>query len=512
MTPINSPSEQERILSLSDEILRDVESLQFSVDSKTVPLNKKAIDAITREFLKNDDMNYSFPVNGSVDCFVSDDQMEAYLTLYPPTPGMAFVTLEDVQKELHRCSVSYGIQWDELETALNRCNLENITMEGIVVARGNPPQSEIQRHYIPEQRLLSKEIIEPGNEARIDFKEISPFILVTKGERLGNIVQGQEGKDGKNVLGNIITKKKELHDNFLLGQNIEERDDCFYSGIDGVLDITGKKITVKEVLLIKDNVDYHTGNIDFSGDVIIHGEVQEGFTIKAGGSVYAKQALSVTNFECGGNLNVKFGIIGRKDGLVKVSGEVKAKFVENTLIEAGGNIDITSSILRSSIYTGGCIHCGPKSMIIGGTYYAQNGVRANQIGSESAPHTEIYCGLDYTIMKQLAWNKDQSLNLALALQKLKKMIPEAQSEKIKADLAEKFNKIKEAISKINAISSTLVFHLDKNETAAIEVTGRIYPGVYLEICHVSYVVKKPMTMVRFILDKEAGIIRAERHT
>ena len=71
-------------------------------------------------------------------------------------------------------------------------------------------------------------------------------------------------------------------------------------------------------------------------------------------------------------------------------------------------------------------------------------------------------------------------------------------------------KIRDAIKKLNTISSNIVFNLDKNESASIEVIERIYPGVYLEICHVPYVVKKPMSNVRFFLDKTIGAIKSER--
>lgn len=510
MIPNKKPNEHDSFFSLTDEILRDVDGLELSVGVGSVPQNKKAIDTITRDFLLNDDQNYSFPVNGSVDCIVSGDCMEARLSMYPPSPGMALVTKESIRAELNRCSVVFGVQWDELETALQRCNLEHIALEGILAARGDAPRDEIPRHYIPEERLLSKAPIDAGNEARIDFKEISPFVLVKKGERLGSIVSAQDGKDGTNVLGNSIPGKKSLYENFSLGPNITEGTSDFFSGIDGVFEKKGKTLNVREALVIQTNVDYHTGNINFSGDVIVNGEVQEGFTIKAGGSVYTEHARGAKNLECGDSLYVKFGLIGGKEGLVKVAGSVKAKFVENTLLEAGGDVEIASSILRSSIYTGGSIKCGPRCMIIGGTYFAQNGVKANQIGSDCAPHTEIYCGLDYTILKQLTWNKEQSLNLALALQKIRKIMQDSPTEEKRAELADKFNKIKGAISKLNTISTDLVFHLDKNETAAIKVTGKIYPGVYLEICHVSYVVKKMMSMVQFILDKKTGTIVAER--
>jgi uncharacterized protein (DUF342 family) len=51
--------------------------------------------------------------------------------------------------------------------------------------------------------------------------------------------------------------------------------------------------------------------------------------------------------------------------------------------------------------------------------------------------------------------------------------------------------------------------IDRNDQATVEVHGTVYPGVEIEICHVSYVVTQIQKQVKFRLDKVRGVIVAE---
>ena len=503
----------ERITTLStDEILEEIEKLDTKRSGNSFSLNLKAVDTIRKKFIETDDSSYSFPQDGSVECILSADLMSVKLSFYPATSGMALITLETVKSELEKVHVSYGINWDLIEESILRCNMEHVAIFGVKVAQGKLPTPEIPEHYLIDESTLTKSAPKITEEGNIDYKTISPYILVKAGDKIGTIVPYQKGINGTNVQGEEISFNRLNVPSLTLGSNIDTIDGALISKIDGILEQKGQTVSVHEVLIIQTNVDYHTGNIDFTGDVILLGDVQEGFTIKAGGSVFAEQTIDTTILDCIGDLHVKRGIIGRKEGKIKVGGEIHAKFAENCLIEAGGKVDITTSIIRTSIYTGDSIQCGQKSVVIGGTFFAQNGFRAYQIGNMTAPKTEIYCGLDFKILKNLEWNKEQSLTLALALQKIKKQLVDTTLKTEKIMLLEKRDRIKEAIKKLNLMSQNLVFDLDKNEQAVVEVIDKIYPGVYIQICHVSYVVKKPMTSIRFKLDKKTGTITPERLT
>lgn len=194
--------------------------------------------------------------------------------------------------------------------------------------------------------------------------------------------------------------------------------------------------------------------------------------------------------------------------MIKTRGSVHARFIENCYLEAADDIMVASGIMHSSIYTNGRVLCRPRGLLIGGTVYAQNGVQAYQIGSQMAPKTEIYCGIDYLAMNKMQWIKDKSIQLAYTLRKISEQIPRAKDDTL-LRLQNTREKILQTMSKMNEQASALVFGLDKNDAAAVDVYGTIFPGVYIEIAHISFIVHRQMSRVRFRLNKSEGRIVTE---
>ena len=53
------------------------------------------------------------------------------------------------------------------------------------------------------------------------------------------------------------------------------------SDVNGYVFYYNGKISVKKVLNVRSNVDFHTGNIAFVGDVMVHKDVKAGFQLQA---------------------------------------------------------------------------------------------------------------------------------------------------------------------------------------------------------------------------------------
>ena len=147
---------------------------------------------------------------------------------------------------------------------------------------------------------------------------------------------------------------------------------------------------------------------------------------------------------------------------------------------------------------------GERGIIIGGIVKAQNGVSAAQIGTERGPRTEIYCGIDFKVEQKLVWIRDRNIALAFKLREIdSKMKSSAKVREVLAPLRER---IKAAIHQLNENARALVSGLDRNEGAEVSVRGFVYPGTYIEICHVSYFVTRPKSLLAFRLDKAQGKI------
>ncbi len=263
---------------------------------------------------------------------------------------------------------------------------------------------------------------------------------------------------------------------------------------------------VNEVLDILGDIDYQTGHIDFPADVHIRGEIKAGFRVHAGGSVYCAKTMDASEVRCAEDLTVGWGLIGRRAGKVKVGGQLRAKFVENCYVEAKGPVFVDVGILNSIVYSGDRVETGFKGVIAGGSVNAQNGIRSVQLGTRMGPRTELYCGTAYEVEQRLEWIRNRNLELAYKLKQVESHLKKpAQNRDQLLDIQ---RRIKEAIHRLNEAAQSLVFQLDRNEEAEVLVSGCVYPGVYVEICHVSFVVVRQLKNVRFHLDKDKGKIVA----
>jgi uncharacterized protein (DUF342 family) len=373
-----------------------------------------------------------------------------------------------------------------------------------VIARGKRPVNEVPPYLVVDDRLLAKEKKEEPSSARIDFKEVSPFTLVKKGDVLATLMPKQSGAMGLTVMGTAVAFRKEPVASPKPGKNAHWQEGNLVASCDGRFQATIASVWVEEILDINGNVDYHVGNIDFPGDVAIHGDVKDGFVVKAGKSVFCMSSVEACQIDCGGDLITERGIIGKEKARLRVGGMTQAKFIEGCTLDSDGSIFIQTSVLNSSIHTRDRLELGRRGIIIGGSISAQNGVSAAQIGTERGPRTEIHCGIDFTVEQKLIWIRDRNIALAFKLREIEnKMKNSPQTKTVLSPLREK---IKLAIHQLNENARLLVGGLDRNENADVSVTDMVFPGTYIEICHVSYFVTKPRRFVTFRLDKASGKI------
>jgi uncharacterized protein (DUF342 family) len=79
----------------------------------------------------------------------------------------------------------------------------------MVVARGRKPIDEVPPYLVLSEKLVPKEKKEEAIGARVDFKELSLFTLVERGEELAVLVPKQNGLMGTTVRGDAVTFSKQ---------------------------------------------------------------------------------------------------------------------------------------------------------------------------------------------------------------------------------------------------------------------------------------------------------------
>ena len=435
---------------------------------------------------------------GRIELRVSDDKMTATASFFPPQGDGKPIALPAVQELLSSSSVRFGVDWDAVNTAIAACNSSRTRLPEVEIAHGIPPTDQVNSHLELEPSLLEKELPEKSEALAVDFKARSPFRLVKRGDLLARMVPRREGVAGVDVQGTAVAYAKSASPSPRPGKNTETKDDGVVAACDGRFATGGNSFWVSEVLEISGDVDYSTGHIDFPGDVIVQGQIKQGFKVKAGGSLTCAKTIEATEIQCGGDLVTDQGILGRAQSTVKAGGQVRAKFIENCFVEAGGDVIVSTGCLNAVISTLGAVTTGPRGVIIGGKLSAQRGVAAFQIGSSTGVRTEVCCGEDYRVQDKLAWIREKNAELSLKLKEVETSL--ASREKGNPIFTQMRDKLKNAIEKMNDSAKALTTSTAKNRDAVVAARGDIHLGVIVEICRVPFQVTKPLNGVRLVLD------------
>jgi len=445
-------------------------------------------------------------IDGTVEVAVSPDAMSATASFFPPRGDGLVIDPAFVHELLRRIGVVSGVLEAEIAEAVISCNLDRHVLHGIVVARGELPVSEIPEHASIEPKFQHHGLHIDDTVQRIDFRELASYFIVHVNEAIATIQPKRPGIPGKDVRGTETPFTRESPEGLTAGRNVERREDKLVATVDGRLAIEAGRADVDEVLLVKGEVDFHTGHIVFPGDVVIEGAVHDGFKVWSGGSIVAKSTMDAFDINAKKDLTCAQGIIGRRRGQVRVGGELKAKYIQNCRVAARGNVKISSAIVNSRLYTLGSLDMGDKGVIMGGEVFATHGIRCGRLGNEAFQSTHVHVGVDFTVQQGL----DKANERMRLLSARVRQVDQASVAHPGPEVDKALSELSKVGADLRAQISDLLGRLDADDGAIVEARGDVFPGVVIEICRVSIVVEEKMHACRFRLDKAAGRILVER--
>jgi len=442
--------------------------------------------------------------DGNISLLFSDNDLEVRADFLPPLMNGVPLNIKIVTEILESVNLVYGVKWDAIELALEECNASRRLVKDVLIATGESAQVEIEEYYELNHIFSKKPERKTDHKEKIDYREISPFTIVKKGQVLATLKPRRPGKEGMTVRGTVLPYGSITPKGVTGGANTLIEKDTIVAAIHGQLIIDNKSVlNVQDTLVIKGAVDYSTGNIVFPGDVFIHGPVSDGFKIFAGGSLTIKQTLDLTRVVTKGDIIVAGGIVGKGAALIKSGGSIRTKFIEKCRVAARNSVLVDLEILHSDVFALNTVEMGEKGKIVGGNIFAVHGLRAGAVGKKGSPPTHIHCGVDFAAQQEKETCNSQLHTLATKLKRLREMLDESVPDD------ETLAKIKALLTKLEDERKTVTDRLTKvmgniniDERAFIEVSGEIAPGTLLEICQVALFVEEPLKKVRIRLEKE----------
>ncbi|MFO7749071.1 MAG: flagellar assembly protein A [Desulfobacteraceae bacterium] len=322
-----------------------------------------------------------------VDLDISRDRLKAYIRIPKSVQGAE--DIGPVKALLKKQGIKYGVVDDFVLKRFIR--QESNPDERFVVARGDAPdhgeQPRIVFHFSREKERAGV----VAADGSIDFRETGRYGYVNEGELLAELIPGKRARPGRDVFGEPIPVGDRESVSLKCGTGAELSKDGLkiLAKISGQpsIDPTGV-VSVLEELYVKGDVNFETGNIDFNGNVVVHGFVTQGFTIACENLV--ANGIDGGTARVTGDLNISTGIVNAS---VETRGNIQAKYINHSTVYGGGDVMVTREIMGSHISVSGAID-NKGGRITSSVLAARKGFTVRQIGTEKAERSTIKMGVD----------------------------------------------------------------------------------------------------------------------
>lgn len=348
--------------------------------------------------------------DGSFELEISPDRMSVLLSLTPPRGGQA-VSLTLVQAELQALGVVYGLRESALAQALEAGR------GSVLIAQGTVPTAGTPARFISLLEALRTRQQEDDDSTPVDYRELGNLTLVAPGTPLMRRMPAEQGQPGLNVLGEavppVVVPDTPFARNLTGVETDPEDPDLLRAANAGSPMVVPQGVLVNSLVEV-DRVDLATGNIQFDGTLKVRGDIAAGMQVRVSGDVVVLGTIEAARVQAGGNINVNGGIIGMaerrqaarpgdaeagpaRSAQITAGGSVKARFIENAVVNADKSVAAEREIRQSRIYAGEGVTVGlpnsPLGVITGGETHAARAVKAGSIGSLAAVPTLVAVGL-----------------------------------------------------------------------------------------------------------------------
>lgn len=440
---------------------------------------------------------------------ISSDGMQASVVLptsFDEDGKLRRFSQDDIFSALRQKGVVTGIMKDAISEMLDN---EMYGVE-VVCAKGKNPTDGKDGYY----EYMFNDVLDRKPKIRedgtADYWSIHLVELVKKRQVIARYHDPDNGIDGENVYGKVVYAKRGKGQPPLAGTGFKRYDNnhVYVSDVDGKIEYTQKRVIILPVYEIFGDVDIKTGNIDFRGDVIVHGSVRTGMTIKTTGSLTVDGVVEACELNVDKDVLIRGGIQGGYKAIINIKGSLTAGFIEYSTINTDGMI-VADSIVNSNVTSYDKIFVNHKSAhIVGGKVYATAGVEVNVLGSKNNVKTQVVVGTSSEIFQEIfslqAQLTDDKALVAKADSLLSALAEKENNQEKNSNPQMRMDLLRTKVAKQAEISQKtarleyLNGLIEKGKEARIRINSEIFAGAEVSINNVKTILTSHQDGVEFI--------------
>lgn len=441
----------------------------------------------------------SWPIMERVEVLFDKTKRVGVARFYPPSSNGKMLEKHEIVDEIKRKGIVHGI----VEGTIDQYVSNRVYCTNICVAKATLPiegKDAVIEYFFNTEVTSKPKINEDGS---VDFHRLDNMSKVQEGELLARLTVADRGTPGTDIMGGKISPRrvkakvlKKTQYTVVSADGLE-----LFSAVAGHVTLVEDKVFVSDVYEVAADVDASTGDIDYDGNVLVHGNVRTGYTVKAKGNIVVNGVVEGATLMADGEIVLKRGIQGMNRGILQAKGNIITKFIENSTVKSGGTIS-TEAILHSKIEAKNeIIVAGKRGLVTGGELKAGSSISLKVAGSTMGTATVLEVGIDplvsdryHEVEKRIDELKKEQNQLEQAFQLLKKKV--MQGAKLPADkiafiksIPVKLASYEEEMNQLLDEYLTLKEELDEMNKGTIVVQNMIYPGVKLLISNIIHYVR-----------------------
>lgn len=420
----------------------------------------------------------------------TDDYMAVLLSCTVP-PRQPELLVARVRNELADMGVDSEMRMEEAIARLEETLPAGPHLEDIVLLEGTPPISPVDEAITWKGNFHAKGFVVDPETGRADYRRKVADVSVEQHQLLAEVIPGVPGKNGQDVFGRVVPPREPRPAKTREGKNVryDPAQRAYYAETSGRIRYVGGVLFVDDVFRVTGDVGLRTGNINHPGALEVTRDIQSGSEVRAAGDIDVGENIEDATVESGGNIMVGGGISCKERGIIKVAGDLHARFIRNADIEAGGDIYIDREINQCHIKTRGAVIL-KQGRIVGGSVIALGGIETADLGSDACIPAFLTVGKDYTMETAVAEKRAALESARVLVLKLRDAVAplKAKRDALTAGLTYRLSQLQEELQKREDVFQTLDRELNEIFAAThaaanyqILVHGKVYPDNLIQV-------------------------------
>lgn len=250
----------------------------------------------------------------------TDPQEHLIIQVKETVTSFIDITLEDIAQRLKGLQIEHGIMYSSIHDMLKSGDGETIIAKGISPIEGLDGDIEVLIDGWEESKV---ENMDRNQFEKVDFREGQSILAVEVGQIIAQRIVAIPGRPGKDLFERVVHPKPVYEVAMKLGKHVEKKDNYIVALSAGRphIESRGKliKIDVIKEHVHTGDVSLESGNIRFSGDVRVMGNVLDSMIVEAEGRIYIAGTVNRAVVQSGQSMEIKKNVFSSELSVGKVN-------------------------------------------------------------------------------------------------------------------------------------------------------------------------------------------------